>query len=143
MNKSEITGSLKNVKKVDDKLTSFLHRKHITKIHKLAIEKVQNGYDEYRVTIREVPESIGKERQLDGRYFIQSEVSEEVDPEEIRGRHKSLQKVERAFDIAKHVLDIRPMYVRRATRILGHIMIIYLSLLVETLFEKKPRELYP
>ncbi len=143
VNKSDVVGDLKSVKKANDKLTSFLYRKHITKLYDLAIEKVSKGSEAYRVTIREVPEAIEKEEALDGRYFIQTEVSTEIDKEEIRGCYKSLQKVEHAFDIAKHMIDIRPMYVRRATRIRGHIMIIYFCLLVEALIEKKLRELYP
>ncbi len=143
VNKSEVTGDLESVKKVNDKLTSFLYRKHITKLYELEIEKVGAGSEVYRVSIQEVPEAIEKEDRRDGRYFIQTEVSTDIDSEEIRGWYKSLQKVERAFDIIKNLLDIRPMYVRKATRIRGHVMIIYFSLLVETLVEKSLRELYP
>ena len=143
VNKSDVNGDLESVKKANDKLTSFLYRKHITKFYKLAIEKASEGSEVYRVSIRELPEAIEKEEELDGRYFIQTEVSTDIDSEEIRGFYKSLQKVERAFDIVKHLLDIRPMYVRNATRIRGHIMIIYFSLLAETLIEKNLRELYP
>jgi transposase len=115
----------------------------VLKFYKLAIKKASEGSEVYRVSIRELPEAIEKEEELDGRYFIQTEVSKEIDTEEIKGWYKSLQKVERAFEVVKHLLDIRPMYVRNGTRIRGHIMIIYFSLLVETLIEKKLRELYP
>ncbi|MDP7269458.1 MAG: IS1634 family transposase [Nitrospinaceae bacterium] len=143
VNSSNVTGDLENVKKVNDKLTSFLYRKHITKFYKLEIEKVSDVGEEYKVSIQEIPEAIENEEQLDGRYFIQTEVSKKIDPEEIRGWYKSLQKVERAFDIVKHLLDMRPMHVRKDRRVRGHVMIIYFSLLVETLTEKKLRGLYP
>jgi len=143
VNNSKVTGDLESVKKVNDKLTSFLYRKHITKLYKLAMEKASEGSEVYRVSIKEEPEAIEKEEELDGRYFIQTEVSTDIDTEEIRAWYKSLQKVERAFEVVKHLLDIRPMHVRKATRIRGHIMIIYFSLLIETLIEKKLRGLYP
>ena len=143
VNKSECSGDLESVKKANDKLTSFLYRKHLTKFYNLEIEKVSEGGEAYRVSVKEIPEAIEKEENLDGRYFIQTEVSPDIDTEEIRGWYKSLQKVERAFAVVKHLLDIRPMHVRKATRIRGHIMIIYLSLLVETLIEKSLRGLYP
>ena len=57
--------------------------------------------------------------------------------------YKSLQKVEHAFSVVKGLLDIRPMYVRKDTRIRGNIMIIYFALLIEILIEKKIIELFP
>ena len=41
------------------------------------------------------------------------------------------------------MLDIRPVFVRKETRIRGHVMIIYFALLIETLIEKKLKSFFP
>lgn len=143
LSKTEVIGDLESVKDSNDRLISFLYRKHISKFYKIGIERETEGSEVYRVNIEEVPEAIKKEEELDGRYFIQTEVSKDLDKEEINMSYKSLQKVEHAFSVVKGLLDIRPMYVRKDTRIRGHIMIIYFALLIETLIEKKIRELFP
>ncbi|MBA7658081.1 hypothetical protein ES703_66029 [subsurface metagenome] len=92
--------------------------------------------------VKEIEAVIEKEESLDGRYFIQTEVSEQIDKAEIERSYKSLQKVEQAFRIVKDEFDIRPMHVRKETRIRGHVMISYFALLIETLMEKKVKELF-
>lgn len=137
------SGSLERVKKSNDKLKAFLYRKHISKFYELHIEKEEGENKNYRLKIVKAAEALEKEEQLDGRYFIQTEVSKDMNKSEIDAAYKSLQKVEHAFRTAKSMLDIRPMFVRRETRIKGHIMIIYFALLIETLLEKKLKELFP
>ena len=53
-----------------------------------------------------------------------------------------MEKVEPAFRAAKDEFDIRPRYVRKETRIRGHVTISYFTLLIETLTKKKPKELF-
>jgi len=141
--KTKTIGDLENVKKSNDKLRSFLYRKHISKFYELHIEKKTGESEAYGLNIREISEAIKKEEQLDGRYFIQTEVSKEMDKEEINSSYKSLQKVEHAFRVTKSMLDIRPVFVRKETRIRGHVMIIFFALLIETLIEKKLKSLFP
>jgi len=92
---------------------------------------------------KEMAAVIEEEESLDGRYFIQTEVSKQIDKVEIERSYKSLQKVEQAFRIVKDEFDIRPIFVRKETRIRGHVMISYFSLLIETLMEKKVKEIFP
>lgn len=143
VSETELSGSLEKVKKANDKLRSLLSKRHITRLYKLVIEKKEQDVEIYRLKVEERADVIEKEENLDGRYFIQTEVPEEMDKAEIESSYKSLEKVERAFRIVKDEFDIRPMYVRKETRIRGHIMISYFALLIETLIEKKLKELFP
>jgi transposase len=140
---TKLVGDLKTVKKSNDKLKSFLSKKHITRLYKLSMEKVEGQDDVYRLEVQEIEVAIKKEESLDGRYFIQTEVSEKLDKAEIERAYKSLQKVEQAFRIVKDKFDIRPVHVRLETRIRGHVMVSYFALLIETLMEKKVKELFP
>ena len=97
----------------------------------------------YRLEVQEIEAVMEKEESLDGRYFIQSEVSEHIDKVEIERSYKSLQKVEQAFRIVKDEFDIRPVFVRNESRIRGHVMISYFALLIETLMERKVKEIFP
>ena len=143
VDKTEVIGDLESVRKANDKLRLFLCRKHISKFYEMHIEQESEGSEIYRMNIKEVLDAIEKEEELDGRYFILTEASKDMDKEEINTAYKSLQKVEHAFSITKGMLDIRPVFVRKETRIRGHVMIIYLALLIESLIDKKLRELFP
>ncbi|GAH80341.1 unnamed protein product, partial [marine sediment metagenome] len=143
MGKTALIGDLKTIKKSNDRLKSFLNKKHMTKFYKLNMEKAEQGDEVYILKVEEMKDAIEKEESLDGRYFIQTEVSEEMDKEEIEWSYKCLQKVERAFRFIKHELDIRPVHVRKETRIRGHVMISYFGLLTEVLTEKKLKEVFP
>ena len=138
---TELEGDLQKVRKANDRLKSFLSKKHLTRLYQLSIEK--RTEELYRLKVEEKASEIEKENSLDGRYFIQTEVSEEIDQAEIERSYKSLQKVEHAFRVVKDVFEIRPIFVRKETRIRGHVMISYFALLIETLMEKKLKELFP
>jgi len=98
----------------------------------------------YELSVSKNNKTIEFEAGLDGRYFMQTEVSSTIlDMKEVVKSYKSLMKVEKAFRVIKNEIDIRPVYVRKETRIKGHVMICYLSLLVEILLEKKLNELFP
>ena len=133
--KTVAVGDLQSARKCNDKLRSFLTRKHLSKFYELPIQRQTEESEVYGVKIQEMPEAIKKEEELDGRYFIQTEVSKDVDKEEINISYKSLQKVEHAFRVLKGMLALRPVHVRKETRIRGHVMIVYI--------EKKLRELFP
>lgn len=139
----ERVGDLKAVKKSNDRLKSFLSQKHMTRFYRVDIEKEGQGEDVYRLKVEEKKDIIQREEGLDGRYFLQTEVSKEIEKEEIDTSYKSLQVVERAFRVVKHEIDIRPVYVQKETRIRGHVMISYFALLIERLIEKKLKEVFP
>ena len=140
---TKLVGDLKTIKDSNDRLKSFLLKKRMTRWYKLNIEKEGEKESIYRLKVQEMTAVIEGEENLDGRYFIQTEVSENIDKNEIERSYKSLQKVEQAFRIVKDEFDIRPIHVRKETRIRGHVMISYFALLIETLMEKKLKDLFP
>ena len=141
MEETKLVGELKTVRESNDRLKSFLSKKHMTRLYNLNMEKAEDNI--YLLKVQEMADIIEKEESLDGRYFIQTEVSEQINKIEIERFYKWLQKVEQAFRIVKDVFDIRPIHVRKETRIRGHVMVSYFALLIETLMEKKVKELFP
>jgi len=138
-------GSLQQIKDSHHKLKSFLSRYKMTKFYQLDIEPLSSADEEqYQLKFIQNDAAILYEENLDGKFFIQTEVSGgQLDRQQVLTSYKSLQKVERAFRVVKDELDIRPVYVRKESRIRGHVMICYLSLLMEILIEKKLDELFP
>ena len=119
----------------------------MTKFYEIDIKKESSNNAEkeiYQLKVEPNEAMISLEKSLDGKFFIQTEVkSEKLDKQQVVVSYKSLQKVERAFNVAKNEIDIRPVYVRRETRIRGHVMICFLSLLMEILIEKELYNLFP
>ncbi len=143
-------GPLTQVKKSYHKLKSFLARYHMSSFwdieitKKISDDELNQDNDYYQIQIEKNNNTIAFEQKLDGKFFLQTEVSKHVlDKQAVVNAYKSLQKVERAFDFTKNEIDIRPVYVRKESRIKGHVMICFLSLLIETLVEKKLFELFP
>ncbi len=145
----ELEGKLSDIKDRYHSLKSFLSKYHMTKFYKISLEKIEakdHEGEEEKYTLRVVKNNsaIEYEESIDGRYFIQTEVeASKLSKELVENSYKSLQKVERAFNVLKNEFDIRPVFVRREARIRGHVMICYLSLLIEVLIEKKLKEIYP
>lgn len=141
-------GDLQTIKNSHYKLKSFLSRKHMVKLYSLLIEKAddsdqENDKEIFILKVKEKNKAIEREERLDGRYFLQTEVQKKIDKRTIDSSYRSLQKVERAFRVLKNEFDIQPSYVRRETRIRGHVIICYFALLIETLIEKRLKELFP
>ena len=139
--KAKKEGELKEVKKSNDRLKGYLRTKRMSKYYKIEIKEGKEG--EYRLEVERNEEVLERERLLDGRYFLQTEESQEMSKEQVDESYRSLQIVERAFRAVKGDLEIRPVYVRKETRIRGHVLIAYFALLIERLMEKKLKELYP
>ncbi len=140
---SKLENELEKIKETHYKLKSFLSKYHLTKYYNLKMIRKSES-ELYELSVSKNSAAIEFEASLDGRYFIQTEVdSAKLDMEEVVNSYKSLMKVERAFRVIKNEIDIRPVYVRKETRIKGHVMICYLSLLIEILLEKKLKELFP
>ncbi len=140
-------GALAQIKESFHKLKSFLSRYKMTRFYRIDIKKESStdAEDEiYQLKVEQNEAAISLEESLDGKFFIQTEVtSEKLTKQQVVVSYKSLQKVERAFNVAKNEIDIRPVYVRRETRIKGHVMICFLSLLMEILIEKELYKLFP
>lgn len=151
MEKTEMEGELEKIKESHYRLKSFLSRKHMTRLYQLKLRKVTasegedanpSEEDVYRLEVQKNPKLIEREKRLDGRYFLQTEVGDRVDKETIDSSYRLLQMVERAFRVMKSDFDIQPLYVRQETRIKGHVMICYLALLIEVMIRKKLKELF-
>jgi len=150
LDKIQVEGPLKQVKTSYYQLKSFLAKYHMSKFYEIDIEQItsnnsnnQNN-DLCQLRIKKNKINISFEESFDGIFFLQTEVNQaSLDKLAVVDAYKSLQKVERAFDFTKNEIDIRPVYVRRESRIKGHVMICFLSLLIETLLEKKMFELFP
>jgi transposase len=101
------------------------------KIEQLAVDKWLKIRPEGRKLILEVDHNaLAKVSQLDGCYVIKTNVKEsvEVSSKIIHDRYKDLALVEWAFRTAKtDFLEIRPHYVRKATRTEGHVFVVMLA----------------
>ena len=147
LEKTTQQGTLAQIKESFHKLKSFLSKYKMTKFYETDIKKESSTDDEkqiHQLKVERNEAAILLEKSLDGKFFIQTEVnSEKLNKQQVVVSYKSLQKVERAFNVAKNEIDIRPVYVRRETRIKGHVMICFLSLLMEILIEKELYNLFP
>jgi transposase len=150
LNETKQEGTLKQIKESHHKLRSFLSRYKMTRFFKIDIEKLTSDShdkkqsEQYRLKVNKNDDILSFETCLDGKFIIQTEVSiDQFTKQKIVSAYKSLQKVERAFRVSKNEIDIRPVYVRLETRIKGHVMICFLSLLIETLIEKRLYQLFP
>lgn len=77
-----------------------------------------------------------REKKIEGKYLIQTE-EKNMDIEEAVKRYKELSEVERGFRSMKDVLELRPVFHRRADRVKAHIFVAALSLLLERMLERK------
>jgi len=82
-------------------------------------------------------------QELDGVYAIKTNIKKsDMSAEEIHARYKDLQNVERAFRIQKSkTIEVRPIYVRKAERTIGHLEIVMLAYKVERYLSRCWREL--
>ena len=101
------------------------------KIKKLTIDKWLKVKSQERRLILEVdPKALDEVSQLDGCYVIKTNVKEspEATSKIIHDRYKDLALVEWAFRTCKEdFLEIRPHYVRKATRTEGHVFVVMLA----------------
>jgi transposase len=101
------------------------------KIKKLTIDKWLKVKSQGRRLILEVdPKALDEVSQLDGCYVIKTNVKEssEATSKIIHDRYKDLALVEWAFRTCKEdFLEIRPHYVRKATRTEGHVFVVMLA----------------
>ena len=76
---------------------------------------------------------------LDGCYVIETDVSKEkMSTQEVHDRYKDLQKVERNFRTLKTgLLEIRPVFLRKAVRTQGHVFVVLLSLKLTREIERR------
>jgi len=88
-------------------------------------------------------EMLMRAQELDGVYAIKTNIKKsDMSAEEIHARYKDLQNIERAFRIQKSkTIEVRPIYVRKAERTIGHLEIVMLAYKVERYLSRCWREL--
>ena len=87
-----------------------------------------------------IEEELKKESMLlNGCYVLVSDVKkEQMSKEEILSSYKSLQRIERDFRSLKTgFLEIRPIFVRKKDRTIGHVFVAFLALKILRLMERK------
>ena len=111
--------------------------------HKIA------GLLELTLTDKKIELHIDQQRQreaelLDGCYCIESNVeSASLTPQEVHDRYKDLQHVEQNFRRLKTgLLEVRPIFVRKAQRTRAHVFIAMLSLKIVRLMEQRLKEVF-
>ena len=98
------------------------------------LEKLRIKWIDINLTGRELQIVIDLQKKrelsrLDGCYVIKTDLaSDKINADEIHSRYKDLTEVERAFRTMKTtLLEVRPVYVRRANRTRAHVFIIMLA----------------
>lgn len=81
---------------------------------------------------------------LDGCYTLETNVSTDLmSPQTVEERYRDLQQVERNFRHLKTgFLEVRPIFLRKATRTKGHVFVAMLALKITRLFETKLRQAF-
>jgi Transposase DDE domain len=82
------------------------------------------------------------EEHLDGKFLISSS-DDELTAAQIAVYYKQLKEVERAWRDQKHVLDLRPIYHRKADRVRAHVLLSFLALLLTRVIETRAGDTWP
>jgi transposase len=84
----------------------------------------------------EHPVNLKQEKALEGKYLIQTEESCLSALEAVK-IYKELSEVERAFSELKDVIEMRPIYHKKARRVEAHVFVASLAFLLDRALEKK------
>jgi len=84
----------------------------------------------------EHPAHLAREKQIEGKYVIQTE-EQELDAVEAVKHYKELAEVERGVRRLKDVIRMRPIYHQTEPRVRAHIFVAALALLLERVLERK------
>lgn len=104
---------------------------------------VSKEYAKYVVVKAEKPflntQRIKREEFFDGKYVLTTN-NHQLSFKEVIRYYKDLQKIERAFRTLKNELEVGPIYHYTERRIRAHIMVVFLSLVLRIVLEKKLKE---
>jgi len=89
-----------------------------------------------RFTYFEHPINLQQEKLLEGRYLIQTE-EPNLSALEAVAVYKELSEVERAFARLKDVIEMRPIFHQKASRVQAHVFVASLAFLLDRAMEKK------
>jgi len=136
-----LSGSAAEVEAVKTKIQSQLTRLTLKRYFTLTVEPPVQPSGPYQLHLNRKTMTLEEEKFLDGCFFMQTEVkADQLGAEQVVAAYKSLQKVERVFRTMKNSIELRPIYVRKANRIRGHVFICFLAYLCECLLEKTLQE---
>ena len=98
---------------------------------------------ERKISVTKDDAALANAALLDGCYTIKSDVPKaNADAQTLHDRYCDLENVERAFRTMKTThLDLRPVYVRKASSTRGHVFVVMLALLVQRELERCWRDL--
>lgn len=82
------------------------------------------------------PVNFEQEKKIEGKYLIQTE-EKNLTPVEAVAEYKELSEVERGFRSLKDVIQMRPIYHQKGSRVQAHIFVAALAFLFERVLEKK------
>lgn len=123
-------GKLKNREKIGFHVAKVLSRHQGHRYFDWRISK-QGGFEYF-----EHPVYLEREKKIEGKYLIQTE-ERKLDAVEAVKQYKELSEVERGFRSLKDVLEMRPIYHQKESRVRAHIFVAALSFLLERVLEKK------
>ena len=110
--------------------TSLLKRFKMTKFYKI---KISNSAFEINYDLQVYQ----NEKLLDGKYIVESTVSQDFTTKQVREKYKELQNVEHAFrDLKTDKLNIRPLYHRNEEQTRGHVFVCMFSYAIIKEIEK-------
>jgi transposase len=102
-------------------------------------------YFDWRVTEKgefeyfDHPIHLEREKKIEGKYLIQTE-EKDIDAVEAVRQYKELSEVERGFRSLKDVLEMRPIYHHKESRVKAHIFVAALAFLLERVLERKLKQ---
>lgn len=89
-----------------------------------------------RFSYFEHPVNLEREKALEGKYLIQTE-EQNLSALEAVAVYKELSEVERAFARLKDVIEMRPIFHQKASRVQAHVFVASLAFLLDRALEKK------
>jgi len=85
-------------------------------------------------------EAIERRERTEGKYLLETTLSEDYSPKKVESIYKRLQNVERAFKNIKSFLHIRPVYHYKRRRVRAHVLICFLGYYLVKKMELELRE---
>lgn len=94
--------------------------------------------DGRELTIEIDRHALAQKARLDGVYVLKTDIrADELDREAVHRAYKSLYEVECDFRAMKTHLEVRPVYVRKASRTRGHVLVVMLALILRRELAKR------
>src|SRR5437867_216466 len=122
-------GKLKAPEKIGAAASRLLMRNHGFRYFDWELKDGKFHYFEH-------PVNLEQEKALEGKYLIQTE-EKNLSAIEAVEVYKELSEVERAFRELKDVIEMRPIYHQKASRVQAHVFVASLAFLIDRALEKK------